>query len=120
MVKEIKLTQISDKFKGMVDDILHNKKFSEAKFNKLSDDEKLMYKIMVKKARVAGDIDVRLDSLGTPSVDKLKNEWEIVHGEILAGNNNPNLLKRAKEIIQLFIDKRMITKAQGVNLLMNL
>jgi hypothetical protein len=104
----------------MVQDILHKKKFSEAKFNKLSDDEKLMYKVMIKKARVAGDIDVRLDQLGTPTIEKLKNEWDVVMGQISAGNDNPTLRKRAKELIQSFIDKKMITKAEGVNLLMNL
>lgn len=120
MVKEIKLTDISDKFKSMVQDILNKSKFSEAKFNKLSDDEKLMYKLMIKKARVAGDIDVRLDTLGTPSIDKLKNEWEVINGQIMAGNNNPALSKRAKEIIQEFINKKIITKSQGVEILMNL
>jgi hypothetical protein len=104
----------------MVEDILHKKKFSEAKFNKLSDDEKLMYKVMIRKARVAGDMDVRLDQLGTPSIDKLKNEFEVINGQIAAGNNNPTLLKRAKEIVQEFINKKIITKAQGVEILMNM
>lgn len=120
MVKEIKLSDISNDFKKMVEDILNKKKFSEVKYNKLSDDEKLMYKVMLKKSRVAGDIDVRLDSLGTPSIEKLKNEWEVINGQIMAGNNNATLVKRAKQIIQEFINKKIITKAQGVDILMNL
>jgi hypothetical protein len=41
-------------------------------------------------------------------------------GQIEAGNNNPTLLKRAKELIQEFINKKVITKAQGVSMLMEI
>ncbi|MFN9109681.1 MAG: hypothetical protein ACK5XN_06385, partial [Bacteroidota bacterium] len=85
MVKEIPATKISDHFKNMVNDILNNKKYSEAKFNKLNDDEKLLYKQMLKKSRLYADLDVRMDSLGTPSIDKLKNEFQVVMGQIEAG-----------------------------------
>lgn len=120
MVKEIPATKISDHFKNMVNDILNNKKYSEAKFNKLNDDEKLLYKQMLKKSRLYADLDVRMDSLGTPSIDKLKNEFQVVMGQIEAGNNNPTLLKRAKELIQEFINKKVITKAEGVSMLMQI
>ncbi|MFN9111975.1 MAG: hypothetical protein ACK5XN_18070, partial [Bacteroidota bacterium] len=73
-----------------------------------------------KKSRLYADLDVRMDSLGTPSIDKLKNEFQVVMGQIEAGNNNPTLLKRAKELIQEFINKKVITKAQGVSMLMDI
>ena len=53
-------------------------------------------------------------------MEKLKNEWEIVHGQLSSGNDSPVLKKRAKELIQLFIDKKLISKSEGVNLLMKL
>jgi hypothetical protein len=52
--------------------------------------------------------------------DKLKNEFQVLHGQILAGNNNPTILKQIKEIIQEFIKKKIMTKAQGAEILMNL
>jgi hypothetical protein len=119
-VKEIKLTQISDTMKSLIMDILHQKKFSDFKFKKLSDDEKHVYKLMIKKVRLAGEVDVRLDQLGTPTIDKLKNEWTKVFGEINAGNDSPQLIKRAKELIQIFIEKKLITRTEGLNLLMRL
>jgi hypothetical protein len=119
-VKEIKLTQISPTFRSLVDDILNGKKFSEFKFKKLSDDEKHIYKLMIKKARLAGEVDVRLDQLTSGAIEKLKNEWAKTFGELQAGNDAPQLVKRAKELIQIFIEKRLITRVEGLNLLLKL
>lgn len=119
-LKEIKLTPVSDKFIDMVMDILQGKKFSDRKFSLLTEDEKYLYKIMLKKAQLAGDLDVRLDKLTSSSVDKLKNDWELVIGEINAGNDSPQLIKRAKELVKMFMDKRMISKTEGLNMLMNI
>ncbi|MFN9113922.1 MAG: hypothetical protein ACK5XN_27970, partial [Bacteroidota bacterium] len=119
-VKEIKLTQISPTFRSLVDDILNGKKFSEFKFKKLSDDEKHIYKLMIKKARLAGEVDVRLDQLTSGAIEKLKNEWAKTFGELQAGNDAPQLVKRAKELIQIFTEKRLITRVEGLNLLLKL
>lgn len=119
-LKEIKLTSVSDKYIDMVMDIVQGKKFNERKFNSLSEDEKYLYQVMLKKAKLAGDVDVRLDQLNSSTIDKLKNEWEVTFGEINSGNNSKALIKRAKELINIFIDKRMISKSEGLKILTNL
>ena len=120
MVKEIKLTAVSDSYIDMVNDILQGKKFNERKFKMLPEDEKYLYKMMLKKSKLAGEIDVRLDNLTSSEIEKLKNEWAVVFGEINAGNNSRELHKRAKELINIFITKRMISKSEGLKMLTNL
>ena len=119
-MKEIKLTTVSDKFIDMVMDIINGKKFSDRKFSMLPEDEKYLYKVMLKKSKLAGEVDVRLDTLNSSTIDKLKNEWELTFGIINSGNDSPALIKRAKELIKIFMDKKMISKSEGLNILMNI
>lgn len=119
-LKEIKLTTVSDKFIDMVMDIVNGKKFSDRKFSMLPEDEKYLYQVMLKKSKLAGDLDVRLDKLTSSTIDELKNEWELTLGQINSGNDSPTLIKRAKELIKIFMDKKMISKSEGLKMLMNI
>lgn len=119
-LKEIKLTTVSDKFIDMVMDIINGKKFSDRKFNMLPEDEKYLYQVMLKKAKLAGDLDVRLDKLNSSAIEKLKNDWELVIGEINSGNDSPALIIRAKVLVKTFMEKKMISKSEGLKMLMNI
>ena len=120
MIQGLKYQSISDNLIKMIDNILDSKEFNENEFDDLDNDEKLIYKMIIKKCNIAGKINVRLDRLNTDEVEKLKNDFNVVIGEIEAGNNNPKLLTDAKKMINEMLNKKMISNNQALNLLRNL
>lgn len=119
-VHEIKYQTISDKLIKMINDILDNKKFDENDFNKLDENDKIIYKMIIKKCGVANIIDVRLDRLISSELNNLKNDFDVLMGQIGAGNDSQRIKDNAKKMVNQMIDKKMISNNQGLKLLMQL
>lgn len=114
------MQDISDQMIDMIDDILEKKPFNEDKFDLLNNDEKLLYKMIVKKCNIAGILNIRLDRLNTDELQKIKDDFNVVMGQLEAGNDSPKLIIRAKELINEMLDKKMISNNQALNYLRNL
>ena len=85
---------------------------------KLSDEEKIYLKNLVKKV----DIEDRL-KLIAPSKDddeKDTHSFEVMKGEILSGNDSVDLVKKFKILILKMMRKEMLPKTQAKELLLDL
>ena len=104
----------------MIEDILNNETFKDKKFNLLDDNEKHLYKMIIKKCKLAGNVNVRLDKLNSSEIDELKNRFNLVIGQIEAGNDNKDIKSEAKDLIQKMISKKLISNNAGINLLLKI
>jgi hypothetical protein len=87
-------------------------------FNDLDDDEKSFLSKVAKETR----IDEKL-SIPTPKKNEEEkdiNQFEILKGQILAGNDNPELVKKFKSVILKLSNKNLIPKGQVRELLLEL
>ena len=87
-------------------------------FNDLDDDEKLFLSKVAKETR----IDDKL-SIPTPKKneeEKEINQFEILKGQILAGNDNPQVVRDFKSVILKLSNKNLIPKGQVRELLLEL
>lgn len=120
IVQGLKMQDITDQMINMIDDILEKKPFDEDNFDLLNNNEKLLYKMIVKKCNIAGLLNIRLDRLNTNELQKIKDDFNVCMGELDAGNDSPKLIKQAKELINEMLDKKMISNNQALNYLRNL
>ena len=108
----IKPRQVSQMFQNFLLNALDNSSIDTKMFNLLSSEEKDLFKQMTRLCQVHFESDNN-DPLFQ---DKLKR-FEILKGEIIAGNDNRQLLKELKQYIKDFMADGVITKTAGYNLL---
>jgi hypothetical protein len=120
LVVGLKYQTVSDNIYDMIVDIIDESKFDEDKYDALNDYDKLLYKMIVKKCNLAGDLNIRLDRLNNDDIEKLKEDFNIVMGQLESGNDNPELNKKAKALINEMLSKKVISNNQALNLLKDL
>lgn len=120
LVQGLKYQTISDDIFDMIVDIIDESKFDEDKYDALNDHDKLLYKMIVKKCNLAGDLNIRLDRLNNDDIEKLKEDFNVVMGQLESGNDNPELNKKAKALINEMLSKKVISNNQALNLLKDL
>jgi len=109
---------ISGHYKDLMMDLLERGKYSDTLLEKLDDDEKEHFHKIVKGAGLLEQF-----KLKTPTNDKMKQakeRFKVLRGNFLAGNNSPTLLKELKELIIVFMEKEVISKEDGYDLLREL
>jgi len=87
-------------------------------YNELNDDEKIFLKKIANETQITDKL-----SIPTPKKsedDKEINQFEILKGQILSGNDNPDLVKQFKTIILKLSKKDLIPKSQVRDLLIDL
>ena len=87
-------------------------------YNELNDDEKIFLKKIANETQITDKL-----SIPTPKKsedDKEINQFEILKGQILSGNDNPDLVKQFKTIILKLSKKDLIPKSQVRELLIDL
>lgn len=84
---------VSDSFIKLVSDAIVTNKISGDLYNKLSEDEKNAFDLLF------ADTGLRHARYNQSEIDELIRQYNITKGEILAGNDNPILLKQLKVII---------------------
>jgi hypothetical protein len=114
----IPMTKIGEDMINLIIDILEDKEFDEASYNNLDSDEKTLFKNIIKKCDLGHYID--LNNLKNDEIDRLKNDFEVQMGLIGAGNDNPLIKKKLKEIISQMIGRGIMTKTQASDILLNL
>ena len=99
---------------------MNGESFKDKKFNLLDDNEKHLYKMIIKKCKLAGQVNVRLDKLNSSEIDKLKERFQLVIGQIEAGNDNKDIKNEGKDLIDKMVSKKLISKNAGINLLLKI
>jgi len=111
----VKKQVISDDYKDLVMDILERGKMSDGLYDRLSNDEKVHLAKIVKGAGLMEQLKVK-----TPKDDKLKiamERFKLLRGQYLAGNNAPTMLEELKTHIVVLMEKQVISREDGLELL---
>jgi hypothetical protein len=103
---------ISSDLKDFLLDLFQNSVVNKNLFNKLSKEDQRLFTELCKKAQVDKTLGVSVEEDNSDM-----KRFELVRGEIIAGNDNPALLKEMKLLTLKFIATGRIPKATGHDLL---
>lgn len=87
-------------------------------FNELNNDDKLILDKIAKETQIKDRL--QLPKPNKDEQDKDGNQFEILKGEILAGNDNPDIVKKFKTIILKLSHQNLLPKGQTKEILMDL
>lgn len=103
---------VSDTFKGIVLHKLETGEFHEEAYNTLSNQEHDYFNQIAKY--------LEIDPLDLTEDENLMKRWEIIKGELLAGNDNKELKKEAKKFLLHFFQTGTIKKKDMETTIMSL
>jgi hypothetical protein len=113
---------ISSDLKGILYDIIYEKKFCEDDYQILDEDEKKIFDdlLYISKAEKMTDIPFyKHKKYNEQNRNELVKRYKLVSGQILAGNNNPDIIKELKMILINMLDKKIISQ-RDYNKMLNL
>jgi len=112
-VNGLTANKVSRNFKLIIDDIL-NRKFNERLLKDLRDDELYLMEKVLKQSQVVPTYQSSfIDELNQRDTER----FLVLKGQILAGNDSPELKRELKELIIRFIENGKISRAQSISLL---
>jgi hypothetical protein len=117
-VPSYKPTAVSDIYRDFVIDLLETGKANTRVYNQISDEEKKHFE---KVATTAGVF----KGMGLPKTvidddEKMLKRFELLRGEITAGNNNTKLLDETRKLVVKLMNADRIKKKQGLDILLEL
>ena len=115
---DIQSRRVSNKLKNVFDKIIGGAIPSYQDFAKLDEDEKQYLHYVSKKANLLDKLNVP-----TPNKDeeeKMTNRFEILRGQLVAGNDNRELIKEFKKLILDMSDKQLLPRRQVSEILIDI
>lgn len=110
-IQKVPIQSISSDLKSFIRDVVDTGKINKLVFNKLpKQDKDLFYKI----AKIS---DLPLDFEYQDETKEQLERFHLVKGQILAGNNNPEVLKEMQYLIIKFVNEGLLPKQESTNLL---
>lgn len=110
--------QVSSKFADLIKTILDEQKINHTLLSELSDDEKDLFFNLVKRAKLESKLG--MSGYRTKEQDEQYKRFEILKGQVLAGNNNKQVLKDLKQMILKFMSDGTISYQEGALILIEL
>jgi hypothetical protein len=111
IIPQLKRENISSDTRDVLLDVLANK-YNDKLFNKLKPDEQRLISTFVRTIKIPIDFK-EFD-------DAYQKNYDVLSGEVNAGNNNPKVKAELKLYILRGISENLIPKAQGQLMLYNL
>ena len=122
-VKEFPKAVISSDFIHLLYEIINTKKFNTIGYDKLDDPEKELFDRLITFAKISRN-DIDNMSKHRKITDKQRDidikRFNILKGEIVAGNDNPNVIKEMKALLIKLYDEKVIGKADFNRIMQNL
>ena len=117
-IPSIKPLTIGEDYKDFILDTLDNQKPNERLFNKLTQDEQRHFERVVSGA---GLVDAfKLKRTRTAQEKNDTERFELLRGEVMAGNNSEKVLKELRGLIVRFINEGRIHQREGTTMLMEI
>lgn len=110
--------RVSKNVGNIIRKILHGKTPEYDDYNSLNNDDKLILDKIAKETQIKDRL--QLPKPNKDEQDKDVNQFEVLKGEILAGNDNPDIVKKFKTIILKLSHQNLLPKGQAKELLMDL
>ena len=117
-IPSIKPLTIGDDYKEFILDTLDNQKPNERLFNKLSAEEQKHFERVVSGAGLVDTFKLKRNR--TEQEKKDNDRFELLRGEVMAGNNSEKVLKELRGLIVRFINEGRIHQREGTNMLMEI
>mgnify|MGYP003668683932 CR=1 FL=1 len=108
--------KVSKKLIQAVSKIVNGGSLDYDDINQLNDDEREHLHTIVNKSQLGDKFKIPQNC----EVDKENNRFEILKGEILAGNNSPSAIKEFKLLIVKLMNKNRLPRRQGQEILTDL
>lgn len=109
---------ISQEYRDLILDILERGNYTNTLLDKLGDDEREHFHKVVKGAGLMEQF--KLKPQTNNKIKELGARFKVLRGQFLAGNNAPTLISELRSIIIMFIEKGVIQKQDGYDLLKEL
>jgi len=110
--------QVSDIFKEFLLDIIATGKINKHMYNEIDPDEKKLFEDISIGSGLWNSFNLKKTTNNDDEIES--NRFEILRGQILAGNNNIPLITEFRKLVLKFINNGKIRKCEGLNLLMQL
>jgi hypothetical protein len=117
-IPSIKPKPITEEYKEFIIDVLETGKPNERQFRRLSDDEREHFERVCLGAGLLEHF--RMKRTGDDEDKERVDRFNVLRGEVLAGNNNENVIKELRGLVVRFINEGRITRQEGTNMLMEL
>jgi hypothetical protein len=98
-VRKVKPRYISNNLKEFLEYFIETQKFNENLYNQLSDAEKKHFYDCVKESGLYKTKDIKVNNPFKEQEMKEMNRFDILLGEIEAGNDNPKMVKELKTLL---------------------
>jgi hypothetical protein len=109
-INGFKNKHVSDDFVVCIVKMLHKRDDFQHDLNKLSSTERILLDNLLKLANLHKKV---ITGSGNQSINNLKNELQILEGEIQAGNNNESLKKKLHDILYKLAHFKVISIPQA-------
>jgi hypothetical protein len=101
-VANLKSTKVTNNFKNLINDLLDSKKINTTLQKKLNKKETDLFELLIKKSGLSSQLEyVRLEL----DVEHIIHQFELLRGELVAGNTSILLKEELIEVIQTLNDK---------------
>ena len=117
-IKALPTQKVSKKLQSIIDMILNKKNPSFEDMNDLTQQDKELLHSIVYHSRIQNTVSVPMPD--KCEVDRDLNQFEILRGEMVAGNDSPKMIKEFKTLILKLINNKRLPRNQGTTILMEL
>lgn len=114
---DLPITHISDDMKEFIYDLLETERITPKLYNKLTKEEKAMFERVAEKAQLDEVLGIKVENLEQKEAMK---RFEILRGELIAGNDNPEMIKELKKYLLQFMNEGLIPRKEGQSILIEL
>ena len=116
-VVDIPQKHISKELQNLIKSIIDDGLFDKSKFNKLSETDQNYFTVLARKCGLSKTIG--LSSMSPKERDDMK-QFDLLRGEIIAGNTNMDIIKELQRYVIKFLNEGTINKRYGNDLLYEL
>lgn len=117
-VKEFKSKKVSHNLANVIRKITGGSVLGYSDFDKMSQPEKDYLHSLSKRANILDKIDIPAPRIDNDERDI--RQFEIMKGEMMAGNNNEQMIRKFKQMIVKLLDKGILPKNEGRDILVEL
>jgi hypothetical protein len=118
-VPNLKRQKIEEPLKILLLNILDTGTINYELVKDCSDDDRKLFEQILRRADLVTVLDYK-KAKGLTSDNEVVEKWEILKGELLAGNTNQEIRNELKDVTKILIEKGKINKELGKDLISEL
>ncbi|ETO59172.1 hypothetical protein F444_22451 [Phytophthora nicotianae P1976] len=102
------MREISDSLQSMIKDLVFKNELSQDKYDKLSIDDKKLFKEVLSITHLQYNFSEQLED----PLESLRMEYDKLKGELMLGNDNPSILKQLKVVCVDMYSNKLISDSE--------